>query len=476
MTSSNQSSPLGIIVAQGEPAEVQAVAVALRQVAGSSFALVAEGDHRTQRVDCVLCITDDSCAAPTASELASVHPQAPLIALERGQTMHRTMHHPGYSGVLPLTGLTGGMLAGMIGIAVRLRDAEQRAATAEAQIESHARLASLGEITASIGHELGNLLAILVAWTSQMKIESARLAPGEPRLGEIAGKLEHVTGRMMRIVSGLGMCSRGIVDHVHLPYSLSALLDQALAITGPHLRVRDVRIERAVPSDIVLKCNPGQIAQALVTLIKDATQQAAETADRTISIETALGDGELELVVETSAATTVTTAEGFSVSQSLLQSIASRHKGEVLVDDSGGKRRKILRLPCLTSTPAANAATVLVVDDDADIADVLTAAFKQVGIKCERALSGAEALDKATKQGFDVVISDIKMPGLDGIEMMARLKANAPRPPRFVLTTGYREQFEGQIAALKDADIVDKPYDARALAERVRGWLPNISG
>lgn len=363
-----EAEPIGILVAQARPGEVHTVAAVLRKVARGAFEVRGGDEYPADaafgaRVRCVLIATEDACAAPAAEELLLVPPGTPLVALERTRDLEpRAVCHTAYTGMLPFDGLSGAALAALIGLATRLMGAELRAKQAEASAETHTRLAALGEVTASVGHELGNLLAIHVAWTAQMQQEAARLKEPETRLVEMTAKLDQVGKRLLKIINGLGLCARGVTDHVHLPYSIGDLLEHALAITGPKARVRDVRIDvdAQQSAEVVLKCNPGQITQALVTLINDAANAAAHHPDRRVSIRTTLGVDEIDIAIESPAVTEAAT----SVAGNIVRSIAARHQGDLLVEEGRGMCKTTLRLPCLAPLPATFAAPHLVADDD----------------------------------------------------------------------------------------------------------------
>ena len=103
---------------------------------------------------------------------------------------------------------------------------------------------------------------------------------------------------------------------------------------------------------------------------------------------------------------------------------------------------------------------ILVVDDDHSSAKTLSAIFQATGYRAEVAQSGAEALDKVENAPFDCVLSDIRMPGIHGIELYRTIKARQPGLP-VVLMTAYASHRlvqeglqEGAIAALtKPLDI-----------------------
>ena len=80
--------------------------------------------------------------------------------------------------------------------------------------------------------------------------------------------------------------------------------------------------------------------------------------------------------------------------------------------------------------------TLLVVDDDPGSSGLLREVFVQEGYDVSVAQSGAEALKQAAERPFDVVLSDIQMPDIDGMEVLRRLKNVAP-DATVILVTAY---------------------------------------
>ncbi len=103
---------------------------------------------------------------------------------------------------------------------------------------------------------------------------------------------------------------------------------------------------------------------------------------------------------------------------------------------------------------------ILVVDDDQPMANTLADILKAKGYQAETAFSGAAAMEMVAETAFDCVLSDIKMPGVNGVELYRAIKARQPDLP-VVLVTAYsssslvREGLEeGAVAALtKPLDI-----------------------
>jgi CheY-like chemotaxis protein len=132
--------------------------------------------------------------------------------------------------------------------------------------------------------------------------------------------------------------------------------------------------------------------------------------------------------------------------------------------------------PRVTSTglvvgeSAAAPLDILVVDDESSITSFLTHYLGSRGHAVFAAHSGAEALALAKQTAFDVVVCDLRMPGLDGIETMRAIRAlpNASRT-RYVLSTGatLSSGVRESIDALDVGAIVPKPYDIEQLRRAV---------
>lgn len=84
----------------------------------------------------------------------------------------------------------------------------------------------------------------------------------------------------------------------------------------------------------------------------------------------------------------------------------------------------------------AAAPKVLVVDDDPIVGKSIDRVLSERGYAVITAADGPEALDKLAREDYDVVYTDIKMPGMDGLEVAARIKASRPWLP-VVIVTGY---------------------------------------
>lgn len=100
---------------------------------------------------------------------------------------------------------------------------------------------------------------------------------------------------------------------------------------------------------------------------------------------------------------------------------------------------------------------VLVIDDDAVVGRSFDRVLSAKGYEVSTALSGEEALDTIENTEFDVVFTDIKMPGMDGLEVAERIKAKCPWTPVVVITGYGTEENEARASVLGVSGFVHKP-------------------
>ncbi len=114
---------------------------------------------------------------------------------------------------------------------------------------------------------------------------------------------------------------------------------------------------------------------------------------------------------------------------------------------------------------------VLLIEDEPGIVDFVRRGMEAEGFDVQAALDGAEGERRALREGFDAVVLDLMLPGRDGLEVLASLRAAKPSLPVIVLTA--KGELEDRVAGL-DAGAVDylvKPFSLAELMARVRAQL-----
>jgi DNA-binding response OmpR family regulator len=123
------------------------------------------------------------------------------------------------------------------------------------------------------------------------------------------------------------------------------------------------------------------------------------------------------------------------------------------------------------SADRAFAPSILLVEDESGIVDFLTRGLRAEGFTVQAAFDGLEGERKALRESFDMVVLDLMLPGLAGMDLLAKLRELKPDLPVIVLTA--RGEIEDRVAGL-DAGAVDylvKPFSLAELMARVRAQL-----
>jgi len=110
---------------------------------------------------------------------------------------------------------------------------------------------------------------------------------------------------------------------------------------------------------------------------------------------------------------------------------------------------------------------LLLVDDEEDFLESTSRALERRGIEVQTALNGNLALNMVQKEDFDVVVLDLKMPGIDGIEVFQRLREQKSQLPVIMLTGHGSIDQAFQTSKQGIFDFIPKPCDPDQLAQRI---------
>jgi CheY-like chemotaxis protein len=173
--------------------------------------------------------------------------------------------------------------------------------------------------------------------------------------------------------------------------------------------------------------------------------------------------------------TTKVTGKGTGLGLSQVYGFASQSGGNVTVESEPGKGTTItLALPCVVADRAVVAgprvaafteqapAAILVVEDNEEVGAFAETLLSELGHQVTLARSGEEALDISRERKFDVVLSDVVMPGMGGLKLAQILGEEQPQLP-VVLATGYSEEItkSGSGGRL----VILKPYRLATLSQ-----------
>ena len=115
--------------------------------------------------------------------------------------------------------------------------------------------------------------------------------------------------------------------------------------------------------------------------------------------------------------------------------------------------------------------SILVAEDDATTRHLLRSVLKSAGFSVDTAVDGHAALEKLRKKSFDLVLTDIWMPRLNGLELMARLRQETIRPKVVVMTSDDTPETVLRAVREQAYQYLTKPVEAKAVVDLVRDAL-----
>ncbi len=306
---------------------------------------------------CLLVMTDDPAQEPASGDEDD---EAQLvIGICRDPARMASPAHPHFDAALPLAGFSSLVLEAVVKALVESRTSLREAQAARAERDAYAYLAALGEVTHGVGHELSNLLAILLAWSAQLRV--AVEATGPERVRTMATRIDGAGQRILKIVNGLGLCARGVVAQAPGPFSLGEIVEQAVEICASRLRVRDVKMAVKLPERAsIVSCQPGQLTQMMVGLIANAIEATEGSSDRWIEIGVVDHGKEVEIAISDSGPgvpdalkdrvfeAAFSTKDGGrrpGLGLTLARSIMARHAGTLRLDPTAAHTRFVAVLP-----------------------------------------------------------------------------------------------------------------------------------
>ena len=115
-------------------------------------------------------------------------------------------------------------------------------------------------------------------------------------------------------------------------------------------------------------------------------------------------------------------------------------------------------------------AKILVIDDEPGIRDLLDTLLTRKGFHVVVADSGQKGLEMVRRQQFDVVVLDLKMPGMDGLTVLQQVRSLSPAQPVIILT-GAGTETEQQVRALGASEFVEKAFSLHLLGDAIKRQL-----
>ena len=120
--------------------------------------------------------------------------------------------------------------------------------------------------------------------------------------------------------------------------------------------------------------------------------------------------------------------------------------------------------------------TVLVVDDDLDLRELMASIFEDQGFTVLSADSGVSAFELVKVNKIDIVISDMRMPGGDGLSLLEKIRAYDPEIPVVIFVTGYSDVSVTDCITKGAKTVFQKPFNQKDLINSVMSTLGISTG
>jgi signal transduction histidine kinase/FixJ family two-component response regulator len=382
------------------------------------------------------------------------------------------------------------------------------------------KLAALGQMVSGIAHELSNPLTTILGYAQRLLIRPDAAARSE-EVRQIFQEAERATAILRQLL----LNARETLPERRL-VSLNQIAMRATELQRFSLAAEKIRVETDLdPALPLVQGDSGQLQQVLMNLLGNA-QQALEQQGQGgfIRLRTRrIGERRVLLEVEDNGPgipqaiqarifdpffTTKPPGVGTGLGLSIVLSVVREHGGQVHVisPPQGGAKFQI-EMPAASERQQAEALTlvapekktarqdavpfagaaerraapfesrevprVLVVEDEPTVARLIADVLEDEGMQVDVLLDGREALDRAACQSYDLVICDVKMPGLDGQHFHKSLQRRGnPLRDRFLFVTG--DVIAAQTREFLERNRlphVAKPFRVEELTEKVREVL-----
>jgi PAS domain S-box-containing protein len=337
----------------------------------------------------------------------------------------------------------------------------------EQQLRQAEKLSSMGQMISGVAHELNNPLAVIGGY---LEVILASHTLSDKTRDDLA-KVAHESSRATRLVRNFLAFARSQPAHRQMA-NINDLITGVVELRKFDLSRGHVKIEVVLNKIIpATSTEPDQIQQVLIILINNAMQAMAGTPEpHCIRLSTALNEGIIRITVEDNGPgvppeiqsrifepffTTKEVGVGTGLGLSIAHGIMTEHGGHIHYERAAlGGAAFVLDLPIVSVevprdstrlvSPAGNLSQaaprsekILVVDDEKSIMEMLGEMLGLLGYSPSLCNSAAEGLRKIGETKFDLVLSDLRMPEIDGPQFYRRaMELDARLERRFIFLTG----------------------------------------
>lgn len=381
----------------------------------------------------------------------------------------------------------------------------------EEQLRQAQKMEAIGTLAGGIAHDFNNILTAIMGYSELCLMELGPEDPLKNKVEAIARSGERAKELVFQILA----FSRSD-KQVTVPVRLDLILQETLKLLRPAIP-SSINIDVKIDTKNSVMGEPTRLHQIVMNLCTNAYQAMADREGiLKIGLRTMEMSGEEALInevapgsyVELSIAdngcgmsqetltrifdpyfTTKEKGKGTGMGLAVVHGIVKNHDGAITVDsDIGAGTEFKVFLPATQAEefyteddkpklPTGDE-SILVVDDEKDIVRIEETILKKQGYEVTSTLDSEDALSlfKADPEKFDLVISDMTMPKLNGLKLVEKIKEINPRT-KVVICSGYNEHLTEQNCQDKGVDgYITKPITMNKLADTVRIVLDNEIG
>ncbi|HEU5359938.1 MAG TPA: response regulator [Candidatus Deferrimicrobiaceae bacterium] len=378
-----------------------------------------------------------------------------------------------------------------------LQGAYESLKAAQKDIVDTERLRALGQLAAGVAHDFNNLLHGILGRTQLLGMKLSNPELDLPFFRMHLGTIEKLTLQGAETISRIQDLSRIRKDVPGGPLDLNAVVKNAVEMTRTKWKdeceAKGIRIAvRVTPGTLPLTVGePAEICRVVCNLIINSVEAMPGGGEISLAtfhegdhlqLEVAdTGIGMRKEVQERLFEPFFTTKEaGQGLGTSIIYGIVARHGGEIRVNSVEGAGTTFrLRLPVLSPATWEKArkgreerqetdpARILIIEDGELNRELFERYVTEMGHKAVLASSGTEGLRIFEREKFDLVITDLSMPGISGLQVAEQVKNQAPDVP-VLLVSGWAVHQEEQRIRQAGVDyILRKPCAVKDFQEVV---------
>lgn len=360
------------------------------------------------------------------------------------------------------------------------------------------KMSALGELLAGVAHELNNPLSVVVGHSLMLKEEIT-----EPDVMVRIDKISTAAERCAKIVKTFLAMARQQPSKIE-QVDVASVIETAADVVGYGSTSGDIRITQDIPANMpAIAADADQITQVIINLIINAEQALTSSGfgdQIKLSAKSQPDAGMVEITIQDNGPgipaairprifepffTTKEVGEGTGIGLAFCHRIILSHGGQIRLDqtDSPSTCFRITLPSALGQRPEQDAPSqslntpeshrALIVDDEVEVGELNAEILRKDGFEVDFVTSGEEAINRLRSTNYDIFLSDLNMPGVDGRQIYDALTTHFPKMlNRTAYITGDT-MGQSSLGLLKESGLpyLEKPVSPAELRDLVAKLL-----